>query len=97
PFVLQTSLDDFYVSYQLNAYTDKPAVMANTYSDLHQNSQDKFNEAGVEIMSPHYHGVRDGNPIAIPPDYVSKAYTPPAFRIELRDGATPNGDSVKPE
>ncbi|MGC2828844.1 MAG: mechanosensitive ion channel family protein, partial [Candidatus Acidiferrum sp.] len=97
PFVLQTSLDDFYVSYQLNAYTDKPAVMANTYSGLHQNIQDKFNEAGVEIMSPHYHGVRDGNPIAIPRDYVSKAYTPPAFRIELRDGATPNGDSVKPE
>ena len=97
PFVLQTSLDDFYVSYQLNAYTDKPAVMANTYSDLHQNIQDKFNEAGVEIMSPHYHGVRDGNPIAIPPDYVSKAYTPPAFRIELQDGATPSGDSVKPE
>jgi small-conductance mechanosensitive channel len=42
-FVLQTSLDDFYVSYELNAYTDKPNMMAKIYSELHQNIQDKFN------------------------------------------------------
>ena len=36
PFVLQTSLDDSYVSYQINAYTDKPGAMAVTYSCLHQ-------------------------------------------------------------
>lgn len=54
PFVLQTSLDDFYVSYQINAYTDKPHIMAATYSQLHQNIQDSFNKAGIEIMSPHY-------------------------------------------
>jgi small-conductance mechanosensitive channel len=61
PFVLQTALNDFYISYQINAYTDRPSLMANTYSQLHQNIQDKFNEAGVEIMSQHYTGVRDGN------------------------------------
>lgn len=64
PFVLQTSLDDFYVTYQINAYTDRPAVMARTYSDLHQNIQDRFHEAGVEIMSPHYEALRDGTPVA---------------------------------
>jgi len=95
PFVLQTSLDDFYVSYQLNAYTNKPSVMARTYSDLHQNIQDKFNEAGVEIMSPHYHGVRDGNSIAIPPDYVPKAYMVPPFRIDLQGGQTRAEDGAK--
>ena len=82
PFVLQTSLDDFYVSYELNAYTDNPNVMARTYSDLHQNIQDKFNEAGVEIMSPHYRAARDGNQVAIPPENLPGDYVPPAFRLE---------------
>jgi small-conductance mechanosensitive channel len=54
PFILQTSLDDFYVSYELNAYTDTPQAMMKLYSDLHQNIQDAFNEYGVQIMSPHY-------------------------------------------
>jgi small-conductance mechanosensitive channel len=81
PFVLQTRLDDFYVHYELNAFTDKPAVMARTYSDLHQNIQDKFNEAGVEIMSPHYGALRDGNRTAIPSDYLPKEHPTSAFRI----------------
>jgi len=81
PFVLQTSLDDFYVSYELNAYTDQPAVMARTYSELHQNIQDKFNEAGVEILSPHYGAMRDGNRSAIPDDYLPKGYEAPPFRV----------------
>jgi small-conductance mechanosensitive channel len=81
PFVLQTSLDDSYVSYELNAYTDRPNSMAGTYSALHQNIQDRFNEAGVEIMSPHYASVRDGNRTTIPDQYLPKSYTIPGFRI----------------
>jgi small-conductance mechanosensitive channel len=81
PFVFQTSLDDSYVSYELNAFTDKPNEMARTYSDLHQNIQDKFNEAGVEIMSPHYGSVRDGNSMAIPAEYLPKGYEAPPFRV----------------
>jgi small-conductance mechanosensitive channel len=82
PFVLQTSLDDFYVSYQINAYTEEPAIMARTYSLLHQNIQDRFNEAGVEIMSPHYRAARDGNRVAIPAEHLAKNYRAPAFRVE---------------
>lgn len=81
PFILQTALDDFYVHYELNAYTDQPSRMAKIYSDLHANIQDKFNAAGVEIMSPHYASVRDGNQIAIPEDHLPKGYTAPAFRL----------------
>ncbi len=66
PFVLQTGLDDFYVSYQINAYTDRPNSMASIYSELHQNIQDKFNAEQVEIMSPHYTALRDGNKTTIP-------------------------------
>jgi len=81
PFVLQTSLDDFYVNYEINAYTDKPGNMVNTYSQLHSKIQDKFNEAGVEITSPHFSAVRDGNQTAIPEEYLSKGYQPKSFRI----------------
>lgn len=83
PFVLQTALDDFYVHYQINAYTDQPSKMSQTYSDLHQNIQDKFFEAGVEIMSPHFSTIRDGNRVAIPDDYLPKGYRAPSFRVEL--------------
>ena len=61
PFVLETSLSDWYPVYQINAYIKQADKMAQIYSDLHQNIQDKFNEAGIEIMSPHYMAVRDGN------------------------------------
>jgi small-conductance mechanosensitive channel len=81
PFVLQTRLDDFYPTYELNAYTGEPNLMSGIYSVLHQNIQDKFHEAGVEIMSPHYSAVRDGNQVAIPADYLPKSYSAPAFRI----------------
>ncbi len=86
PFVLQTSLDDFYVSYQINAYTDQPAIMARTYGLLHQNIQDKFNEAGVEIMSPHYAALRDGNQTTVPADYLSPNHSAPAFRVRTEGG-----------
>lgn len=81
PFVYQTSLDDFYVTYQLNVYTEIPSKMAAIYSELHQNIQDKFNEAGVEIMSPHYTRLRDGNRVTIPEEYLPKGYEPSALRI----------------
>lgn len=81
PFVLQTSLDDFSVSYELNAFTRNPNMLARIYSDMHQHIQDRFNAAGVEIMSPHYSALRDGNQTTIPEDYLPKGYEPPAFRI----------------
>ncbi|SMC78704.1 mechanosensitive ion channel family protein [Pedobacter africanus] len=61
PFVLQTSLEDWYVSYQLNAYIDNPKRMPAIYSEIHKNIHIAFDEAGVEMMSPHYQAIRDGN------------------------------------
>ena len=68
PFVLETSLSDWYPVYQVNAYIKEADRLAQIYSDLHQNIQDRFNEAGVEIMSPHYMATRDGNETTIPKD-----------------------------
>nr|WP_262711705.1 mechanosensitive ion channel family protein [Pedobacter kyonggii] len=82
PYVLQTSLDDYYVSYKLNAFTKSPNRQAVIYSALHANIQDQFNQAGVEIMSPHYKALRDGNATTIPADYLPKDYQAPLFRTE---------------
>ncbi len=76
PFVLQTSLDDYYVSYELNAYTHVPERMAVIYSELHQNIQDWFNEGGVEIMSPGYTAYRDGDELTIPAAYQNHGPVP---------------------
>ena len=62
PLVRQDSLDDFTVTYELNAYTDEPSMMSATYSDLHQNVLEAFNQAEVEILSPHYRAVRLEDP-----------------------------------
>ncbi|MDH4236511.1 MAG: mechanosensitive ion channel family protein, partial [Nitrospira sp.] len=96
PFVLQTSLNDFYVTYEINAYTDQANLMAAIYAELHQNIQDKFNEAGVEIMSPHYTQLRDGNKTAIPDQYLPKTYRPSGLRISPLGKWTnqPGGDSA---
>jgi small-conductance mechanosensitive channel len=86
PFVLQTSLEDFYVAYQINAYTKAAGKQAAIYSQLHQNIQDCCNEAGIEILSPHYRAARDGNMITIPANYLDKNYSPPAFRVmQIKD------------
>jgi small-conductance mechanosensitive channel len=85
PFVLQRSLDDFYVTYELNAYTDTPREVLNIFSDLHRNIQDKFNEASVEICSPHFSALRDGNSIAIPEQYIAPDYKPSGFRLNLNE------------
>jgi small-conductance mechanosensitive channel len=85
PFVLQTALNDFNVGYELNAYTDAPSDMAQVYSELYANIQDRFNEAGIEILSPHYSTLRDGNMTTIPADYLPTDYQPPAHRISSVD------------
>ncbi|MBS1607107.1 MAG: mechanosensitive ion channel [Bacteroidetes bacterium] len=87
PFVLQTGLDDFYVSYQLNVYSKEPNRQATIYSQLHQHIQDACNEAGIEIMSPHYQSMRDGNATTIPGDYLPKDYEAPPFIVRRQKDA----------
>ena len=54
PRVLQRALSDFYVEYQLLVSLDRPEIRLDVLSDLHAAIQDAFNEAGVQIMSPHF-------------------------------------------
>ena len=54
PFVMQKKLDDFYVVYELNAYTSSVNKMFSIYSEMHKNILIIFNKEGIEILSPHY-------------------------------------------
>jgi small-conductance mechanosensitive channel len=74
PFVLQKSLGDFAVNYELNAYSDQEHRMPAIYSELHAHIQDVFNEHGVQIMSPAYEADPVG-PKIVPPE---KWYEAPA-------------------
>lgn len=68
PFILETSLSECNPVYQVNAYIREVDRLSQIYSDLYQNIQDRFNDAGVEITSPQYVAVRDGNETTIPKD-----------------------------
>lgn len=93
PFVLQTKLRDYHRAYELNAYTNPPNRLAAPYTPLHSAIQDRFNEAGVEIMSPAFTSLRDGNASTIPPPHTPPAHATPAFRfvdvLRSNGGAAP--------
>jgi len=76
PFVLQTSLDDNYVSYELNAYTKEAKKMPKIYSEMHRNILELFNEAGIEILSPSYIAARDGNLTTVPSQLNNNSRSP---------------------
>jgi small-conductance mechanosensitive channel len=88
PFVWQKALNDFSVAYEVNAYTAAPRQMIDIYAALHARIQDAFYDAGVEIMSPHYTAIRDGNTIAIPEASRVPGYQAPSFRIEEKPAGT---------
>jgi small-conductance mechanosensitive channel len=66
PFVRVTALDDFYVEYEINAYTRRADHLSDIYSELHQHILDAFHTAGVEIMSPHIFAHRNNLELQIP-------------------------------
>jgi small-conductance mechanosensitive channel len=79
PFVLQLSMGDFTVVYQLNAHCRSVKRMPRIYSELHANIQDVFNEYAVQIMSPNYEA-DPAEPKVVPKDqwYASPAIPPKA-------------------
>lgn len=68
PFVLVRALNDWYVEYQVNVAVDAGEAdrLPRLYSGLHGAVYDAFAEAGVEIMSPSYFALRDGNAPTLP-------------------------------
>jgi len=67
PLVLQTSLNDFHISYELNASVRDVLLYRETLSELLASLQDRFAEADVEILSPLYQSNREGGKSTVPP------------------------------
>lgn len=84
PFILQTALNDSTVAYELNVHTKHPNEMAVIYSDLHRNIHDAFNEAGLELMSPRYVNVRDGNESTLPAENRPEGEPPRRFGVSFK-------------
>jgi len=81
-FVHQTSLGDFAVNYELNAYTRAVPAMLEVYTSLHRNVLDVFNEYEVPIMTPAY--VADPRDAKIVPK--DRWNAPPAAQREREGG-----------
>jgi len=90
PFVLQKSLGDFCVVYEINVYCDAPGEMARLYTRLHQNVLDVFNEYGVQIMTPAYEG-DPAQPKVVPRD---QWWSAPAKQASAGTPGGPEGNAT---
>jgi len=81
PWVLQRSLNDYHVTYEVCCVTRRSHEQLSLYSHLHQEIQDAFARAGVEILSPMYNELRDGNAAALPSEPSGPRPQPGGFRI----------------
>jgi len=95
PFVLIKGLEDSYITYELNGWTKNPQL-AERRSELYQSMYNKCNEAGIEILSPSYYSLRDGNHSTIPADYLPKDYISPSYKVSLvKDDTETNETPIK--
>ena len=67
PRVVQKALTDWYAEYTLIGYASDPEKRTPILSELHGHIQDAFNEAGLQIMSPHYQN-DPPQPMIVPKD-----------------------------
>lgn len=54
PFVLLRELGNYFITYEINAYTDQPNNIVNIKSELIDNILTEFKKSGVEILSPSH-------------------------------------------
>lgn len=83
PRVLETKFGDYYVAYELRAWTDYPEAMQYTFADLHRNVLDVFNVAGVEIMTPLVLAHRDASELAVPVESFPNRPDPKGIAVSL--------------
>jgi len=95
--VLQKSLDDFAVTYELNVYSDDPQAMPQLNTALHQNILDVFNEQGIQIMTPAYQGDPD-QPKVVPRDqwFAAPARNPATLTTGAKTAAPPTQPGLSP-
>jgi small-conductance mechanosensitive channel len=90
PFVLEKSLGDFAVTYELNVYIDNTQLLPQRYAELHRHVLDVFNEYGVQIMTPAYEGDPEV-PKVVPQDkwFVTPASAPNPQNLKVAKAIAP--------
>jgi small-conductance mechanosensitive channel len=69
PFVLETELGDFAVTYKVMANISEARKNLIIETELRRNLLDVFNGEGVEIMSPSVTSIRESTSPMIPAEY----------------------------
>jgi hypothetical protein len=70
------------VTYTVVVALEDPKKTIATRTELLENIQDAFNQAGLEIMTPSVRAVRNSLDPAIPDKYVDGSASPTPFRID---------------
>jgi len=99
PFVLQTALNDFYVTYELNAHTDDPREMVNTYSALPPEHPGHLQRGGGgDHVAPttHSSGTATGSRSPTPTSRRSTCHGPYGWRPSRGDRGTPGERDGEP-
>jgi small-conductance mechanosensitive channel len=91
PFVLQTALGDYAISYLLVGKTMEPKRERFIASDLRANLLDIFNKAGIEIMTPSVTSIRDANKPSIPDEWEPKPFKIPGISVFSLEGKISRG------
>jgi len=62
PFVLLTDLGKYTVTYEINAYTDRPNELVTIKSNLIDNILREFKKSKIQLLSPTYVALREATP-----------------------------------
>jgi small-conductance mechanosensitive channel len=81
PWVLQRSLNDYHITYEICCITHRSHEQLLLYSRLHEEIQDAFARAGIEILSPMFNNLRDANAQTLPANPSGPRDAPGGFRI----------------
>ncbi len=88
PCVMEKSLGNYSVEYELRAWTKTAEEIFETYAALRRNVLDAFADAGIEIMTPTILSHRDASELAVPTERFPNRPQTRGIRVDL-----PNHDS----
>ena len=94
PRVMEKSLDDYSVDYELRVWSKTADAIFESYANLRRNVLDTFADAGVEIMTPTILSHRDASSLAVPTERFPNPPQPKGIRVSIQPPTqTSNSDT----
>jgi len=84
PAVMEKSLDNYSVNYELRVFSRTADGIYDSYAALRRNVLDAFAEAGVEIMTPTILSHRDASALAVPIERFPNPPQPKGIRVNVQ-------------